>query len=86
MKISIEDEASPADALAVERGLIAHATTQGIEPRNYRSLAIVLRDDAGVVTGGLIAATVWGWLHVKGTLGRRSVPRSALGCEADGTG
>ena len=55
MKISIQEEASPADALTVERGLIAHATAQGIEPRNYRSLTIVLRDDAGVVTGGLMA-------------------------------
>ena len=65
MKISIEDEASPADALAVEQGLIAHATAKGIEPRNHRSLAIVLRDDAGAVAGGLLGATVWGWLHVK---------------------
>ncbi len=65
MKVSIEDEASPAAALAVEQGLIAHATAKGIEPRNHRSLAIVLRDDAGAVAGGLLGATVWGWLHVK---------------------
>ena len=65
MRVSIEDEPTPEEALAVERGLIEHATAKGIEPRNHRSLAIVLRDDAGVITGGLIGATVWGWLHVK---------------------
>jgi ribosomal protein S18 acetylase RimI-like enzyme len=65
MKISIQDEASAADAHAIERGLIEHAVVSGIEPRNYRSLVILLHDDAGAVAGGMVAATVWGWLHVK---------------------
>ena len=85
MKISIEDEASPADALAVERGLIAHATAKGSSRATtdrWRSCCATMRarhrrfDRRDCV--GLVAR--------ERTLGGRSVPWSALGREADGAG
>src|SRR5512139_845315 len=65
MNLSIEDESSAVDTGAIERGLIEHALASGIEPRNHRPLVVLIRDDGGEVVGGLLAATVWGWLHVK---------------------
>jgi ribosomal protein S18 acetylase RimI-like enzyme len=65
MKVSIKDESSAVATQAIERGLVEHALTSGIEPRNHRALVILVHDDAGAVVGGVVAATVWGWLHVK---------------------
>jgi ribosomal protein S18 acetylase RimI-like enzyme len=48
----------------IERGLVEHAGAQGIEPRNHRSLTILVRDGDGRVVGGLVGTTVWGWLQV----------------------
>jgi ribosomal protein S18 acetylase RimI-like enzyme len=65
MKMMVRDEPLPNDAQVVERGLIEHALAAGVEPRNYRALAIILSDETDTVVGGVVAATVWGWLHVK---------------------
>jgi ribosomal protein S18 acetylase RimI-like enzyme len=60
----VQDEPLPNDTQVVERGLIEHALAAGVEPRNYKPLAIILYDETGTVVGGLVGATVWGWLHV----------------------
>lgn len=65
MKMIVQDESLPVDTQVVEQGLIEHALAAGIEPRNYRPLVIFLYDEMETVVGGLVAATVWGWLHVK---------------------
>ena len=65
MKIEISDVVAPADVRAIEDGLIEHARVSGIEPRDYRPLGFLLRDDDGELVGGLIGATVWGWLQVR---------------------
>ena len=65
MKIDVDHDAAPADVRAIENGLIEHARASGVEPRNYRPLGFVLRDDDGALVGGLIGATVWGWLQVR---------------------
>lgn len=65
MKIIVQDQSVPIDTHVIEHGLIEHAREAGIEPRNYRPLVILLYDEPETVIGGLIAATVWGWLHVK---------------------
>ncbi|HEV8718324.1 MAG TPA: GNAT family N-acetyltransferase [Candidatus Binatia bacterium] len=65
MKMIVQDESLPIDTQVVEHGLIEHALAAGIEPRNYRPLVIFLYDETETVVGGLVAATVWGWLHVK---------------------
>jgi len=63
--IELVDSVSPPDTDIIERGLIAHAKLMAIEPRNARQLGVVARDAHGVVVGGLIANTVWGWLQIK---------------------
>jgi ribosomal protein S18 acetylase RimI-like enzyme len=65
MQIVVDHDAAAADVRAIEDGLIEHARVSGIEPRNYRPLGFVLRDDDGELVGGLIGATVWGWLQVR---------------------
>jgi GNAT superfamily N-acetyltransferase len=65
VNIEATDTVDPADVRTVEQGLIEHARLSGVEPRNYRLLALLLRDDGGALVGGLIGATVWGWLQVR---------------------
>ena len=65
MKIEVDHEAAAEDVRAIERGLSEHARISGIEPRNYRPIGYLLRDDDGALVGGLIGATVWGWLQVR---------------------
>ena len=62
--VEIADRPSPDDLRIVEQGLAEHGESRS-EPRNARSLAIFLRDEAGRVVGGLRGATVWGWLEIK---------------------
>jgi ribosomal protein S18 acetylase RimI-like enzyme len=64
MKLIVQNEPLANDTQVVEAGLIQHALAVGIEPRNYRRLAIILQDETDAVVGGLVGATVWGWLHV----------------------
>jgi len=65
MKIELGDNATQDAIDAIEAGLVEHARERGIEPRQHRPLALVMRDESGAIVGGLVAATVWGWLHVK---------------------
>lgn len=59
--VSVDDESVLA---AIAEGLDEHALASGVEPRNVRTVCIILRDQNSVV-GGLKGNTVWGWLHVK---------------------
>jgi len=63
-RIEIDENPRPEDWSIVERGLTQHGESRS-EPRNARPLAILLRDDAAQVVGGLRGATVWGWLEIK---------------------
>jgi GNAT superfamily N-acetyltransferase len=65
MKAELVQSPSEADLELVEQGLTRHAVGLGIEPREYRPVNVLLRDDRERVVGGLIGATVWGWLEVK---------------------
>lgn len=65
MKMSVEETAPESDVQIIERGLTDHAAESGIEPRNHRQIAVLLRDDEGRLVGGLAGDTVWGWLQVK---------------------
>ena len=38
--------------------------SQFVGPSNFSEIGLALRDDAGVVIGGLIGSIVWDWLHV----------------------
>lgn len=65
MKMIVQDESLPIDTQVIEHGLIQHARAAGIAPRHYRPLVIFLYDETETVVGGLVTATVWGWLQGK---------------------
>ncbi len=62
--LALEEQPGQDDRAVIEQGLVSHAIGHGIEPRNHRSLTILVRDGQGRVLGGLIGTTVWGWLQV----------------------
>lgn len=64
MQISVEFDADQQDIQAVERGLenfnFAHT---GISFQ-FERLTIFVRDADGVIRGGLLGGTYWGWLYI----------------------
>ncbi len=62
---TVDAKPTEADLRTIEQGLIAHALESGIEARNHRPLAIVLRHAERGTVGGLVGTTVWGWLQVE---------------------
>jgi GNAT superfamily N-acetyltransferase len=64
IRFRISDQITPDEEQAVEDRLVAYnVATFGKSDR--RPLSILLRDDAGVVEGGLIGYTARGWLYVR---------------------
>ena len=61
--LAVENAPKEADVEAVRNGLTAFNLRHTIDD-DYRKLAVFLRDAAGMVVGGLVAETYWGWLHV----------------------
>jgi GNAT superfamily N-acetyltransferase len=64
MRIDVVDSLGETELDTIRKGLSRHAADAGVEPRNHRPLNVVLRTDSGDLLGGLVAATVWGWLEV----------------------
>jgi GNAT superfamily N-acetyltransferase len=62
--IAVEESPEAPELRTIEQGLIEHAASSGIEPRNHRPLTILLRGGERRLVGGLIGTTVWGWLQV----------------------
>lgn len=58
-----EGEPGVDDEAAIRAGLYA-ADPAGVPPRDYAPLALVARDRGGALGGGLLGATMWGWLAV----------------------
>jgi GNAT superfamily N-acetyltransferase len=65
MTFEVSDSPDQPALAEIELGLTRHALGAGIEPRNHRPLQVLVRDDLGDVIGGLVGATVWGWLDIK---------------------
>lgn len=63
MRIEIDVDPKPEDRQAVLDGLNAYSQ-QHAEPDDFEALSIFVRDDDGVVRGGLLGETFWRWLHV----------------------
>ena len=61
--LAVETAPKEADVEAVRNGLTTFNLRHTIDD-DYRKLAVFLRDAAGMVVGGLVAETYWGWLHV----------------------
>ena len=61
---SLEDEPSAGDVAAVNDGLSAYNAQFAPWDRAGR-VVILLRDEAGVLAGGLLGHAFWGWLSVE---------------------
>jgi len=61
--ISLETDPSEEDILAVREGLLAFNRLHAPDDA-YRELILFLRGPDGVLIGGLLGETYWGWLHV----------------------
>jgi GNAT superfamily N-acetyltransferase len=62
--LSVDCTVSDDDRATIERGLIDHARSLGIESVEQECIAACLRDTNGVLLGGLVGVIMWGWLEV----------------------
>lgn len=61
--ISMEENPNPDDIKTVRDGL-SRFNFPHTGDDSYTPISIFLRDENGVVTGGLLGGTYWGWLHI----------------------
>ena len=66
LRLSVEEQAAPADAEQLHRGLDEFNRTR-VGDDNMRHLSVLLRDADGAVVAGALGNTYWGWLYI-GTL------------------
>ena len=66
MAVTLSVTAAPtsAETAAIGEGL-AGFNEADAGPANRETLAVLLRDDAGAIVGGLLGYTAWGWLYVQ---------------------
>ncbi|RXF73465.1 GNAT family N-acetyltransferase [Hansschlegelia zhihuaiae] len=62
--IEVAEAPSQDDRAAILRGLVAF-NDAAYGPSNIEPLAVLLRDEAGDVVGGLWGRTTYGWLYVE---------------------
>lgn len=55
---------TPADLAAIGDSLTAFNDSD-VGPSNRQPLAVLLRDEAGTILGGLSGYTAWGWLYIQ---------------------
>ena len=60
---TLTDQPAPEDNRAVLDGLMAF-NTQFAGADNYTPLCIFMRDEQGIIVGGLIGETFWNWVYV----------------------
>lgn len=64
MNVELTLTPSPSDEKAILDGLIAFNEKAG-GPIGYQPMAILLKDDAGTVQGGLVGRVVYDWLFIE---------------------
>ena len=64
LRFDLTDTPTDCDLAAIGGGLTAFNDAD-VGPSGRRALAIVLRDEAGTVVGGLSGYTAWGWLYTQ---------------------
>ncbi|HET7593915.1 MAG TPA: GNAT family N-acetyltransferase [Stellaceae bacterium] len=62
-EILVTDAPGPAAYDAILAGIVAYNDSRA-EPSGYRLLAVLVKDEAGKVLGGLWGSTGWQWLFV----------------------
>lgn len=62
----LSQQPTEAERLAITAGLDAFTESLGgIPPLNYQPVAVLVKDNANHILGGLIGGTYWQWLHVQ---------------------
>lgn len=64
VSISVTDEPSGTELDAIGEGL-SRFNEADVGPANRRALAVVARNAAGMIVGGIAGYTAWGWLYVQ---------------------
>lgn len=64
LAIAVTATPTPDELATISTGLSAFNDSD-VGPANRIPLAVLVRDDAGAVTGGLSGYTAWGWLYVQ---------------------
>jgi GNAT superfamily N-acetyltransferase len=62
--VAVEENPRDEDLTTIQSALSKDGESKA-GPRNYTPLTVFLRDSVGRVVGGIHAATVWEWLHIK---------------------
>ena len=66
MPLTLAATAAPtADELATIGDNLTHFNEADVGPADRQPLAVLLRDDAASIVGGLSGYTAWGWLYVQ---------------------
>jgi ribosomal protein S18 acetylase RimI-like enzyme len=63
-QLSVDCAVSEEDRATIERGLVDHARSLGIDSAEQERIAVCLRDTNGVLRGGLVGGIMWGWLEI----------------------
>lgn len=63
-KIEIMDQPSVEDVRVIEDGLGA-SVPDGVPPRDYQPLVVLLKASDGKIIGGLEGSTYWDWLNIR---------------------
>lgn len=64
LTFDVTDMPAAADLEVVSAGLSAF-NQQSVGPSEKRNLAVVVRNEAGVIVGGISGYTAWGWLYTQ---------------------
>ncbi len=63
--IRIETDPSAADVALIDRGSVKFNRSNSADDFDYQPLIIFLRGEQNEIVGGLLGASVWGWLEIK---------------------
>ena len=74
-----ENNLADSDRRIILDGLLTFSDACTERPRHYRSLQLTMRDRAGTVAGGVLAASVWEWLVIDALWVRADLRRHGHG-------
>jgi GNAT superfamily N-acetyltransferase len=76
--LTLTDQPTPQDRHIVDAGLAAF-NAMFVAPEHYVPLCVFVRSAQGIIVGGLLGETNWGWLHVTNLWLREDVRGGGLG-------
>lgn len=63
MRVTVDRNVSDSERQLIQREVVAYSDAVA-SPRNFRNIAVVLRDESSTVVGGVVAFVAWDWLLV----------------------